>query len=763
MQLGRELHQEFQVRNKKEIEKEVFIKYIFDIENTKVTIKGRIDGVSRKNKIIEIIEIKTANKIPKKSQIENEDGEYYHYYMQLMLYSFFYSEINNKSLNLIKSKLVFINHVNKEEKHFIFESINLKEYIINIVLDVLNLHKKKKEFNTQRVKGGNAIAFPYKFHRNYQEKMIKRIKNSLETTQKNLMVTAPTGIGKTVASLYPILEYALKNNKRVFFCHSRTTQQAIVVKTIQDINKQMNTFSSSIFAICLTAKEKICLREEKICDPEICKYLKNYHFPDFETLEHAFKEKIITREWIQNLSEKLVTCPFELQLDLSLFADLVIGDFNYVFNPQVFLKRFFIDKRISKDFILIIDEAHSLYNRSLSYYSPIIPKIMLEELKEKNYSNKSLDRAKNTLLDKLLAYFDEIHRLSKNNKKILIELDTPFLNSIQKSFEDLVFDIFYKYKLIDESDLFSSFSILLKYFVQLASLKAENFKHVYDPNSDEIKIVCLDASSFLERRMKMLSNTIAMSATLAPTHFFMRVLGFKHKNVDILELPIPFPKKNRKIIIDKRFDTRYTAREKNASLLATQIIKISEKLIGNYIVFFPSFQYLESIRKRIKRRRNWRLLIQKRNMDFRQTKSIFKILKQRKVENKGCLVFAVQSGIYAEGVDYPDSLLDGIIIISPGTLMPSFERELIRKYYDSKELGGFDYAYISPGINRVIQAAGRLIRSEKDVGIIYLIGKRFTDNTYSKYLPKDWFKESSFELVHSSPENVIEEFWEKVK
>ncbi|MFW9994719.1 MAG: ATP-dependent DNA helicase [Candidatus Odinarchaeota archaeon] len=592
----------------------------------------------------------------------------------------------------------------------------------------------------------------------YQESMIDTVEACL-MNRKSLMVSAPTGTGKTISVLFPALKYAFQEGKRIFYTTAKSTQQKLVIETMQEFKKQRITFTM----VVLQAKEKSCLNSSYYCHPDFCPYIRDYYErlkPEY--IEKLLKKKVVTPRTVKNLAKKVRLCPFELSLDLSLETDLILGDYNYVFDPNVYLKRFFFDRKYD-DFLLVVDEAHNLYSRGKGYYSPVISIRELERIRDDVEQKRGkIYKPFKLLVKQLLDHVSKTLETVGDKHQALVDIDVGFFHSLKTALDDNIeFYFIWKNKnaLNPTRDdpvekfyqIFNRFHTILK-----ISQELEEFRYyaVSGPYGS-LNILCLDPSKFLNKRIKGFWNCTAISATLLPANFYKRVLGMP-ADTEVLVTPSPFPTKNRKIAVIPEVSTLYRERSQSARKVAWIINSIANINPGNYFAFFPSFDYMKIVEQELKPK-GTELLVQDRIMSERSRRQFLEKMESNK---KGLLCLGVMGGIFSEGVDYPGELLKGAFLVGPGLPAYNFENELVRQHFDRKYKGeGWKFAYLYPGLNRVIQAAGRPIRTMNDTGIIILLGRRFATRDYSELFPRDWYRTLPEELVMEDYLGETSNFW----
>ena len=763
---GQEIHQEIQQRKQKENNNyliEYFVKYKLVIQDWQIIIRGRIDLVARTSKSVQIEEIKST--YLKNFSGSHEDPRIRSFKQQLQCYAWILSQVE-VGLPPLSLKLILVNRFDDKEYEVPVPYQDMSEFISEKIQHLILVEEAEHIRFKQKISSLKHLQFPFSYRR-YQKEIVHKIR---EISEKDLclIMEAPSGLGKTVVSLYPLISKAILENTKLFFLTAKATQRHIVEKTLGLFHNQGVDF----LTLTLKAKEKICTNSIYFCHEDYCPYLKNYiqRYPEEIFEKYVQKRGIIDAESIER--EALATqafCPFELSLDMSLEADVIVGDYNYVFNPRVSLQRFFGDpKRKKPTYYLIIDEAHNLVHRSLSYYSHTLTQSEIIEFKRALRQLKK--KVKGIRLPEFLA--PKLERIFRDlraqydptiSTHLVKNIDLKSLQQIMHQFEEAVtqyVSFLVKKELHWPEDPVLGFYYRLRDFVETAALAqgAEEFSILFYSNEGKIKILCKDASRFLQQRLDFFRSSIALSATLTPFPFYRDLLGFPIDKTIYESYPSPFSPKNRKILVIPTIDTRYGQRkyfyEDIASLIQT-VLQLKE---GKYFAFFPSFKFMDEVTKYFAPKKN--LMILKQAPSMHESERLAFI---NKIETSPhILAFAVTAGIFAEGIDFPGTL-DGVFVIGPSLPSVSFEQELLKQYYEERFSNGFAYAYQFPGLRRTFQAAGRLIRTSSDRGIILFIGRRFATPRYSNYFPSYYYQNDPRELISNDLDHEIASFWEKTE
>ncbi|MHA1672325.1 MAG: ATP-dependent DNA helicase [Promethearchaeota archaeon] len=761
---GRDLHSVYQTKVEEldhlpglKVENEVTVRLSLKVDEWAFFIKGRADTVQTSSKEILIQEIKSVPSILKFS-LESSKGQ--DFSAQLLIYAYsFHQKYPNHTL---KPQLILMELGSQDTKILDVPYESQKKYLqkqCTMILEDWKEHEVQKSKLSARA---STISFPFAEYRPHQREIVDEIKQSL-SNQQSVMLLAPTGLGKTVGSLLPALQHTVANNLRLFVVTSKTTQQKIYADTLRLFSKGGGKFNS----IVLTAKEKMCVNDTYLCDPHFCPYISDYTEEKVaKVVKHLLKRPILESRYIRRIARKEKLCPFELALDASLGCDVIVGDFNYVFNPGIRLQRYFDDTH--DDCLILIDEAHNLPTRARDYYSPELRRADVEEVEDflvQQSLEPKIKKAIRKIFRELLKYMATMHKALRNyhQERVLpVKVDVKKFFDWNKQFEKLV----YKYiKAIVEDtenspppdDPFLTFIRAFGIFVSLLKeITKPEFQLLYYPADLRILIFCKSAHKKLAQQMKGFYAVIAQSATLFPLNYYRKMLGFPSQ-AQKLHFPSPFPPENRLIINYTGFSTRYDDRPGTYGPIA-DIIRITvTHHPGNYLAFFPSFAYMDRVATLLEESplpSSTVIMKQGRNMSESHRR---KFLRSLEKQDQPRLLLGVHGGIFSEGVDYEGEMGIGVFVISPGLPPYCFEQELIKDYYDQTLKKGFEYAYRNPGMTRVIQAAGRIFRSESDRGVVIFMGKRFNLSYYAELFPKEWKINIIAEQNQIKP--YLERFW----
>ncbi|MBM0045819.1 ATP-dependent DNA helicase [Anaerococcus sp. DFU013_CI05] len=745
---GIRAHQAIQKKYGANYKSEYSLKNSTIIDDVEFIVEGRADGLLKEKDGFVIDEIKSTSRM-----LSEIDGTNKLHWAQAKCYAYFYALDNN-----LENMSITLTYVSVEDYSTIifkesFSFDELKDFYYSLLNEYLNFSKILARNLSKRNQTIKELDFPYKEYRKGQRKMAVAVYKSI-LDEKKLFVDAPTGIGKTISTVFPSVKSMGEDlTDKIFYLTSKSTQANEALKSIY-ILKNQGLF---IKALSITSKEKICLNDEVKCNPIDCPFARGH----FDRVNDALKdiidsEEIMDFSTITSYAEKHRVCPFELELDISSYADFIICDYNYVFNPNTYLKRFF-DEVIDR-YVFLIDESHNLVERARDMYGFSFNDERFKEISKKLDNKKQKNIIK--YCDEIIDTFDQLY--AKYGKKLYYYQENQ-IEDFDKKFIKLLKPL-QKY-LVEEHDdenydeLLNLFFDINK-FLKIGEYYTKGFYSVisYDEDYDQIifEIKCIDPSMVLSSTYKNARSVIFFSATLSPMIYFTKILGADDSLK--LRLDMPFDEKNF-ALFNREISTRYRDRNNNLVFVSEAINEFINSKKGNYFIFFPSYSYLEDVYEDYKTRFDDEIVIQDRFMNEKDTK---KFLKQFDKDSQKT-AFVVLGGIFSEGVDLIGDRLIGSMIISVGMPGVSNERNLIKTHFDKLGENGFDYSYTFPGLNKVYQAAGRVIRSENDKGIIYLLDDRFNSYKYKSMYPKHW-KNNGIKLVNEKSDFDIEaeKFWEDV-
>lgn len=815
MMEGSKIHRKIQRSMGENYQAEVPLALTIEAEEYMLVIEGRADGIaygefpnqnSEKEAYTQDTFLDRTGKSEEMVYIDEIKGVYrnvatmeapvYVHKAQAMCYAYIYALQNH--LDQIGVQMTYCNLDTEDVKLFqeVFAWDALADWFGNLIAEYRKWADWQIMWRRKRQESIQNLEFPYPY-REGQRKLVGDVYRTIRRG-KNLFLQAPTGVGKTISTIFPAVKAVGEElADRIFYLTAKTITATVAKETFGLLREQ--GYQAKI--IQLTAKEKLCLcgntaiEQETAeqdhpypdfpqikleCNPQNCPYAKG-HFDRvndavFELLQAS---DLFTREEILAQARKHRVCPFELSLDVATWCDNILCDYNYVFDPNVYLKRFFQDSSKEK-YLFLVDEAHNLVDRSREMYSATLYK---EDILAVKKIMKPHNQAIARTLDKCNKAMLDFKRECENYSVCeSVGVLTFYLMRLVSQMEEF----FEKPREFPDKKTVLDFYFELRNFVNIYDLVDENYV-IYDEMQEDgrfmIKLFCVDPSKNLQKCIDKSVSTIFFSATLLPINYYKRLLSTKEDNYAIYAQST-FDETQRLLAFGRDVSTKYTRRgpaeyEKIARYIRAAIR--SKK--GNYMVFFPSYKMMQDVYDvfvRVERESDTRngvavsdepniaeesleesltIIMQHSNMNEAEREEFLQAFEQ---EDGGTLVaFCVMGGIFGEGIDLKNDRLIGAVIVGTGLPQISNEREILKQYYDKQGLSGFDYAFRYPGINKVLQAAGRVIRTQEDRGIIVLLDERFLQSDYNALYPREW-KNRIVGNVETIDAEICK-FWENAK
>jgi Rad3-related DNA helicases len=716
-------------------------------------VSGRADGFITSDPVV-IEEIKSAFDINDlRDKLDDEPN--HPYLWQIRTYGYIHyketGEIPELNLHLVSSRNFKTIDVPVE--------LDIDEYEKWLPLRLAELveeTKMKEKIFEKRKKLAAEMTFPFPSPRRGQKELVAAVSENFAVGTP-LIIQAPTGLGKTAGILYPALQESMARGQKVVYVTPKNSQHLVAEEAVEKIQEQ----GCKIRSVTMTAKSKMCLKEEPLCNPKYCEFAKDYYRKVHENdlINKLGKLKTITARKLKNMGEEFEVCPFELSVEAIERADVVIGDYNYAFAPRGLLGR--LSEPLlepSEKANLVIDEAHNLPSRAQDYFSPSMATYQLYNL-EKDFAAGVHRRFSGKGIELIQDALKIIQSYAGEPRRVNIDIE-PFFD-LDREIREYTMRYLESDVEIENGDPVLRLSNMWQEFTAALMFSGDEFFQTYQKNtqSESLKITCCDASEQLKLAYKEFKNVVAFSATLKPFNYYQELLGFDLEKSKQLEFASPFEKENRKLLIIPQISTKFSDRSMSAKKIAQVIEKVTAIRPGNYIALFPSFDFMFTVRGQL-RIDGMEVMVQQRDMKQTQTQSY---LDQLKDPERKTLLMGVQGGVFSEGVDFPGDMLIGAFVVGPALPNFDFEREQIRNYYDKRygKSNAFNYAYVYPAMAKAIQSAGRVIRTEQDRGVIVLMDSRFLQNSYSETMPEGWFEETPQELVSNQILKDIEGFWNK--
>ena len=759
MQLGSRIHRKIQKQMGPDYHAEISLKYEIPCKDFTLKLEGRADGIIELPEGIVIDEIKGV--LRELNQIKEPVPVHL---AQAMCYAYIYASSHN--LPEIGVQMTYCNMETEEIKRFqsgyIFE--DLERWFYELIGKYEKWARYQIQWKKKRDKSIKNVEFPFSY-REGQKNLVTSVYRTI-LRKKKLFIQAPTGVGKTIATLFPAVKAVGEGlGDKIFYLTAKTITRTVAWQAFETLREQ----ALRMKVIVLTAKDKICFCEETNCNPDYCPYAKGH----FDRVNDAVYELLtssdeLNREILEEQARKWKVCPYEMSLDVAVWVDAIICDYNYVFDPQAHLRRFFGEGN-KGDYLFLIDEAHNLVERGRQMYSASICKEDFLGIKKKvRYEDEKLTERLEDCNRGLLAMKRECEEYKVLNSvshiylkllNLVTELER-FLEECEK--EDIREEVL-------------EFYFHIRSFMDIHERLDENYV-IYSELDGEgkfrVHLFCVNPAGNLGEVLQKGNSTIFFSATLLPITYYKKLLSTGKEDYAIYA-ESPFDVEHRLLMVGGDVSTKYTRRnEEMYQRYARYLWKLANGKKGNYLVFFPSYRFLEDVYEafeKIQEKEELEVLpalghritcvTQSQSMSEKDREKFLNTFEEERKES--LLGFCVMGGIFSEGIDLTEDKLIGAVIVGTGLPQVCREREILKDYFDQHGQRGFDYAYLYPGMNKVLQAAGRVIRTDEDRGVILLLDDRFFDRRYQETFPREWENQRSCSLGNMAEQ--IEEFWKKEK
>ena len=708
-------------------------------------IEGRADGVLKDDGKVLIDEIKGILQ-----SLEHLEAPVPVHLAQAKCYAYIYAVQN--SLKCIDVQMTYCQMETEEIRRFCqeFEFQELQTWFQDLVTQYEKWAKFEIEWRNVRNDSIRQIEFPFPYREGQRDLVVSVYRTILR--KKKLFIQAPTGVGKTMATVFPAVRAVGEGlGEKIFYLTAKTITRTVAEQAFSLLKEKGLLYKT----ITLTAKEKICFCEEAECNPDACPYAKGH----FDRVNDAVFDLIThsgdwSREVLEEQAKKHMVCPFEMSLDVSNWADAVICDYNYAFDPQAHLKRFFSESG-KGEYLFLIDEAHNLVERGREMYSASLYK---EDLLEVRKLVKAEDPKLAKGLSECNQQFLELKRECEHYQilKSVSHIALKLMNVLSK-LEDYLEEC----KDAEKKKRVLDFYFAVRSFLNIHDIMDENyviFSEMMEDGRFQIKLFCVNPAVNLQNYLEQGNSTIFFSATLLPVHYYKKLLSVEKDDYAVYAHS-SFPQENKFLFIGTDVSTRYTRRgESTYQRFARYIAVMAEQKKGNYIAFFPSYRFLEEVHTCFLECVDHEVdsICQVSYMDEEQREEFLEEFEQER--EKSLVAFCVMGGIFSEGIDLTDDKLIGAVIAGTGLPQVCTEREILKQYFNAADMDGFDYAYLYPGMNKVLQSAGRVIRTESDRGVILLLDDRFRAMRYREVFPREW---QQYQLGSvKNLEQEIRTFWE---
>ncbi len=760
-------HQKLQRSRPAGYRTEIVVEHAMDAGEFILRIRGRIDGLLATPEHVLLEEIKTVQ--------GPWDGvaDPLHW-AQAKFYAFIHAREQDLKQMAIQLAYLELETGDVTEFRQVFTFAELSDFFVTTIAIYCDWVRERHRWCELRDDSIRALAFPFAYRPGQRELAVAAYR--VLAKGGRFFVAAPTGIGKTISVLFPALK-ALAHGKveRIFYLTARTVGRAIAQKTLAELRERQ----LKVRTLTLTAKEKICVRAGQPCDAQTCPLAVGYYDRVKSAVRESLELEDISRTGLETVARKHQVCPFELSLDVSIWADVVICDYNYVFDPQVYLRRHFDAER--GPYAFLVDEAHNLVDRGREMFSaeldgreildvkraikqgvprcakaltklhsamrhlanPVAPPHEAAEASDARVE-LNLFPAQTTVPTGTKNGITTTCKLPENLVPLLEaamkEAETWLVQNTPAAFRDDLLGLYFR----------------LHSFRRTAGFYDERFVSIIQSAPGlKMRLFCLDPSRLLGQALARGKAAILFSATLTPLEYYRDLLGGTPED-PMLQFGSPFPCENLAVLVHDRIQTHFKGRAESIGDVVSAIASVVQGRRGNYLAYFPSYQYLNAVREKFEAcNLPVQTLVQRPGMTETERDDF---LEAFTAEHSGTLVgFAVMGGVFGEGIDLVGERLIGVVVVGVGLPQLCAERDLIRDYFQPQNSMGFEYAYTFPGMNRVLQAVGRVIRSERDRGVALLIDARFNELRYRRLFPAWW----KFVRVRHPPglEKAVHDFW----
>ena len=744
---GSRLHRKLQKQMGGDYRAEVALRMNYSYEDLDIRLEGRADGIFTEDEVVWIDEIKGIY-----GNVEQMEEPVKVHKAQAMCYGYIYGV--QEGLSKIGIQMTYANLETEVVKRFreVISIEELKEWYQKLLDEYHKWLSYQKKWKEERNHSLQSLEFPF-FYREGQRKMVSSVYHAIGASRQ-IFIQAPTGVGKTMSTIFPAVRAVGEGKgETIFYLTAKTITRTVAQEAFEVLREKGMKYK----VVTITAKEKLCFMDETKCDPVHCPYARGH----FDRVNDAVYELWTTksrydRETIREQAEKWQVCPFEMCLDLSLWVDAVICDYNYVFDPTVHLKRFFGDGA-GGDYIFLIDEAHNLAERGREMYSASI-------------CREDAVRVRKVMKERAPRLYRSLGKLDKQLKELQVDcgnyLVLPGTGSITMTILKVQgeFDAFLEaHKDVELEDEVRKFYFDIRNFLNIAELIDENYV-VYAENGEDglfrLKLFCVNPAVNLGEYLKKGRSAVFFSATLLPMNYYRKLLSNRQDDYGIY-VESPFSQKNRCILNAGDVSSLYSRRGyEEYHKIAEYIARTVWQRQGNYMVFFPSYKMLEEVYAVYEEEFsvNWvKCICQNSSMKEQEREEFLQEFEQNQ---ESLVAFCIMGGIFSEGIDLLGEKLIGAILVGTGLPQLGNEREILRSFYTENGENGFDYAYRYPGMNKVLQAAGRVIRTREDHGVILLLDERFRQREYSNLFPVEWNDRKT--CILSNVEAQLQKFWESI-
>ena len=755
MLAGGRIHRKIQRSMPSTYRAEVPLKTAFEDGDLQLVVEGRADGIDRRDGMVLVDEIKGVY-----ADVTRFTEAKPLHLAQAYCYACMLAR--EEGLSGVTCQITYCDLDTEEIRRF--QTVRTAEELETWMTDLAEQYFRWAHFQAdhreERNLSGEALDFPYDY-RPGQKRIAVDVFRAVRRS-RNLFVQAPTGVGKTLSVLFPSVKAMAEGlTERIFYLTAKTVTASVAEENLQVLlNRGLD-----LLACTIRAKEKLCPNEVFECNPELCPYAKGHFDRVNDAVFELLKEGgLFTAERLLAAAEKAGVCPYEFALDVSVWCDTVIADYNYAFDPRVRLRRYF-SEGTGGDYIFLVDEAHNLPDRASEMYSASLVKedvLALKKLimKKDGRASRALDRLNRAMLSlrRNLGDYPEVGRGILSGT--VAEL--PDINFLMEPLTGSYFELS---RLLEEQKNFPERKEVLtgffeiRTFLETAEQAGEGYRIYarFDDDGFRIRLLCVDPSARLKKCLESARTTVFFSGTLLPVQYYKEMLTGDPEEYAIYT-ESPFDPENRLLLAASDVSARYQRRTETEFRRIAEYLRITVSAkTGNYLAFFPSYEFLGKVEK-VLRIPGTEILVQEKEMDEDQRRAFLSVFA--KADGNSRLGLCVMGGAFSEGIDLAEDRLIGCIVVGTGLPAINPESELVKEYFDAAGKDGFDYAYRYPGMNKVRQAAGRLIRTDRDRGVILLLDDRFLTPRSRSLFPLEWADLRRTDL--SRIEEELNSFWKNV-
>ncbi|HEY3322824.1 MAG TPA: ATP-dependent DNA helicase [Planctomycetota bacterium] len=787
-ELGRQVHRRYgEASATGTFTPEVSVALERTVDGFAAQLQGQLDGLIDTGDTLIVEEVKSVTLTGPELRAATPQA-FPDYCLQLLLYALSISL--DRPGRRVRARLVLCSLHNRAQRvlEVPFDPAATLARLDELLRAAIREAEERRRRAVMRDESARRLTFPYFSLRPHQQQLMDAMAEGL-AARRPVLAMAPTGLGKTVSALLAGLRFSLARDATLFYATAKRTQQQLVSRTFEDICAASGLHAGTVAAVTLRARERMCPPGHLMCNVETCPFLKDFgsRLAASRVEDELLNQSLhVTPDAIYARGTALQLCPFRVSLRLAARAELVIGDYNYVYDgpPQERDD----DERRS---VVIVDEAHNLFDRAREYDSPFLAREAITECRKRIRSAPSRRRInpdqlllpiahaapKPTLFTRLAVFFDRLIAYTDRRFEEAVECGLAFADGCAavepdsqtwRELAEQAAGLLVAYALHNrarkalqaDDPVLAVLRAVLRLSQLLEEPAAEFVPFLAGPAAASgagIGILCVNPANRLAQQHSKALGTIAMSATFTPLSYYRDVLGFSALDPLAVCVPSPFPPENREIVIVPTLDTSYRRRAMHYQAVAKLIADVVRVRPGCYAAYFPSFDFLEQVRPKIELP-GAEVLVQTPSMSEDQRRQTLETMRSG-AGVPARLLLAVMGGVLAEGIDLPGEALVGAIVIGPALPKPGFERGQMRRYFDESGRDGFAYAMLYPGMQRVIQAAGRVIRNMDDRGVIVLACRRFAEPTYADCLPADWRPDGIYALLAPQPAERLRAFW----